>query len=207
MVWAWFGPAPEAAPRKRTRTADGPAKQHHEVRGRYLGCHQDQERQCQPAVTARRPSAAAVGPALPGCTRCGPELHPGPRGAASLWGLFPAGPSSSTLAPSPLKGRVCGSCPEPGTGKRPGSSAELTTFGWTPLVTDRSGPTGAAKQGEATTTTLLAAVHGPHATCHRRLPVVRWRRQVVGEGGAPAVQSARAAPPQEASKRDPSPTW
>jgi hypothetical protein len=51
-----------------------------------------------------------------GCIRRGPELRPGPRGAALLWGLSPAGPSSS--APYPLEGPVRGLCPEPGLGKR-----------------------------------------------------------------------------------------
>src|SRR6266508_4192976 len=36
--------------------------------------------------------------------------------------------------PRPLEGRVCGSCPEPGTGKRPSGYAELTSLGWTPLA-------------------------------------------------------------------------
>jgi len=80
--------------------ADDPATQHHEVRGRHLGVPHHQERYGQPAVTAGGCGAAPAGLALATRTRRGPELRPGPRGAASLWDLFPAGPSS-TLAPSP----------------------------------------------------------------------------------------------------------
>jgi hypothetical protein len=39
-------------------------------------------------------------PALPGCTRRGPGPRPGPRGAASLWGLYPSRPV--ILDPCPL---------------------------------------------------------------------------------------------------------
>src|SRR6266508_6952733 len=78
-----------------------PAKQHREVRGRHLGVPHHQERHAQPAVTAGGCGAAPADLALATRTRRGPGRGPGPRGAASLWDLFPAGPSSSTLAPSP----------------------------------------------------------------------------------------------------------
>jgi hypothetical protein len=160
-----------------------------------------QERQCQPAVTAPRSGATRSAPALPGYTRRGPEPRPGPRGAASLWGLFPAGPSSSTLAPSPLEGRVCGSCPEPGTGKRPGSSAELTTFGWT--LWSPSGPARPAQPSRARRPPRPCSAHRPPATSVSGSSLAAasaWATAL------PAVQSARAAQPQAASKRDPSPT-
>ncbi len=48
-------------------------------------CYQDQERQCQPAVTTPRSGAAPAGLALATRTRRGPEPRSGPRGAASLW--------------------------------------------------------------------------------------------------------------------------
>jgi hypothetical protein len=101
--------------------------------GGISACHHHQERHARPAVTARRSGAAR--------SACAARLHtlwpramPGATRSSVALGLFPAGPSSSTLAPSPLKGRVCGSCPQPGTDKRPRRSAELTSFGWTPLV-------------------------------------------------------------------------
>jgi hypothetical protein len=109
--------------------ADDPATQHHEVRGRHLGVPHHQERYGQPAVTAGGCGAAPAGLALATRTRRGPELRPGPRGAASLWDLFPAGPSSSTLAPSPLEGPGLWVVPCPRTGKRPSGYAELTSFG------------------------------------------------------------------------------
>jgi hypothetical protein len=49
---------------------------------------------------AQTPASTAVPecPLSPGWRRHGPELGPGPRGAALLWGPSPAGPSSSALA-------------------------------------------------------------------------------------------------------------
>jgi hypothetical protein len=79
--------------------------------GGISACHHHQERHARPAVTARRSGAAR--------SACAARLHtlwpramPGATRSSVALGLFPAGPSSSTLAPSPLKGRVCGSCPE-----------------------------------------------------------------------------------------------
>jgi hypothetical protein len=125
------------------------------------------------STVRRRPGQ----PALPACTHdVAPSLARGHAerrrsGACSQQARHPR-PSP----PRPLKGRVCGSCPEPGTGKRPGSSAELTTFGWTPLVTERSGPTGAGKQARRPPRRC-----SPPSTArtprHWRLPVARWRRQ------------------------------
>ncbi len=158
-----------------------------------------QERQCQPAVTAPRSGATRSAPALPGCTRRGPEPRPGPRGAASLWGLFPAGPSSSTLAPSPLEGRVCGSCPEPGTGKRPGSSAELTTFGWT-LWSPSGRPNRRRQAGRGNHRDAARRRPRPTRHRHQRLPVVRWRRRGHGRGApcCPVCQGSTAAGGQQA---------
>src|SRR6266540_6306911 len=53
--------------------------------GGTSACYQDQERQCQPAVTTPRSGAAPAGLALATRTRRGPEPRSGPRGAASLW--------------------------------------------------------------------------------------------------------------------------
>jgi hypothetical protein len=83
MVWA---STRGKAPRTRTRAPCGRLQRSSITRlGDTSACHHYQERHGQPAVTARGSGAASVGPALPGCTRRGPELCPGPRGAASLW--------------------------------------------------------------------------------------------------------------------------
>jgi hypothetical protein len=109
--------------------------------GGISACHHHQERHARPAVTARRSGAAR--------SACAARLHttwprasPGATRSGVALGLFPAGPSSSTLAPSPLKGRVCGSCPELRTGKRPDGYAELTSFGWAPLAASSPVPPG-----------------------------------------------------------------
>jgi hypothetical protein len=57
----------------------------------------------------------------PGCRRHGPELCPGPRGAALLWDLSPAGPS--ILGPYPLEGPIRRIVPWTWTGQTPPRAA------------------------------------------------------------------------------------
>jgi hypothetical protein len=151
----WLGPAPEANARNGHTRARAPCGCPGEAASRGSGEESRLATSLKNGMASR--PLRLHGPALPrsACaaslhTRRGPELRPGPRGAASLWGLFPAGPSSSTLAPSPLEGRVCGPCPERGTGKRPGSSAELPTFGWTLCSLIGPARPAPAREGEAT---------------------------------------------------------
>jgi hypothetical protein len=137
----------QSAERERTRSCGRPGEAASRGSGDTSACHYYQERHGQPGrygSTAKRcpgrPCAASLHTtwprASPGATRSGAALGP-----------VPAGPSSSILAPSPLEGRACGPgacgpCPEPGTGKRPGGYAELTSFGWTPLVAISPVPPG-----------------------------------------------------------------
>jgi hypothetical protein len=65
-------------------------------------------------VVSSRPGRGVV--FRPSCKRHGPELCPGPRGAALLWACPQQAPSSS--APYPLEGPVHGLCPRPRSGKR-----------------------------------------------------------------------------------------
>jgi hypothetical protein len=72
----------------------------------------------------RRPIRRAMGVCSTGCAlrpaahAAAPSFHPGPRGAALLRGLSPAGPSSPASPTPKLGGPVHGSCPGPGAGKR-----------------------------------------------------------------------------------------
>jgi hypothetical protein len=69
-----------------------------------------------------------------GWRRHGPELCPGPRGAALLWACPQQARSSS--APYPLEGPVRGLCPGPGSGKRRARQLRRSTR----LRADSAGP-------------------------------------------------------------------
>jgi hypothetical protein len=202
-----LGQHPRRTPSERTRACGRPRRSGIvEVRGRNLGLP-PVSRTAWPAgrygATVRRCPGR---PALPGCTRRGPGPRPGPRGAASLWGLFPAGPSSSTLAPSPLEGRVCGSCPEPG----PVNARQLRRTTqlqggrrWSLIGPARPAPASRARRPPRRCS-LSSTAHTPAATGVSGSSLATARSWATA--ALPAVQSARPAPPQQTSKRDPSPT-
>jgi hypothetical protein len=109
----WLGSAPEATPGTRTRTCgrsgDAASRGSGEAPRRATS-----PRTVWPAGrygwrVRRRPGWFCAGDphttwprASPGATRSGVALGP-----------VPSRPSSSTLAPRPLEGRVCGWCPDP----------------------------------------------------------------------------------------------
>ena len=196
----WLGSAPEATPGTRTRTCgrsgDAASRGSGEAPRRATS-----PRTLWPAGrygwrVRRRPGRSCAGDphttwprASPGATRSGVAL-----------GLFPAGPHPRPLPPRPWKGRVCGSCPEPGTGKRPGSSAELTTFGWTPLGHRSVQPDRPRHAGRGNHRDAARRRPRPTRHRHRRLPVVRWRRRGHGRGApcCPVCQGSTAAGGQQA---------